>query len=205
MTTNKNDRQNEILKFFKNVDSSDLSVKKYFTTYKTPISLSQYYKLKKRFDQQGIAGLEDNRTTGNAQKLNPQQLELVNAVLTYNRHLTSKSLQCELQNKWDIELDISRIDQLRRESNLTRIKPKVETAQAVKFAGIEILEAQVHHIGILDDFHQTIKKRLQQIKQSELYQNQNSQNSSHIRHRNGQFSSRYNKLKKVTDNEVCIY
>ena len=199
MTTNKNDRQNEILKFFKNVDSSDLSVKKYFTTHKTPISLSQYYKLKKRFDQQGIAGIEDNRTTGNAQKLNPQQLELVNAVLTYNRHLTSKSLQCELQNKWGIELDISRIDQLRRASNLTRIKPKVETAQAVKFAGIEIFSALVHHIGILEHWNQTIKKRLQQIKLTSLYQNQNSQNSSHIRHRNGQFSSRYNKLKKVRE------
>jgi transposase len=105
LTANKNDRQKEILKLFKNVDSSDLSAKKYFTTYETPISLSQYYRLRKRFEQQGFAGLEDNRAIGNAQKLSPQQLELVRAVLTYNQHLTSKSLQCELQNKWGIELD----------------------------------------------------------------------------------------------------
>lgn len=58
-------------------------------------------------------------------------------------------LQYELQNKWGIELDISRIDQLRRELNLTRIKPKIETVQAVKFAGIEIFSALVHHIGIV--------------------------------------------------------
>jgi len=199
LTTNKNDRQNEILKLFKNVDSSDLSAKKYFTTYETPVSLSQYYRLRKQFEQQGFAGLEDNRTTGNARKLSPQQAELVSAVLTYNRHSTSKSLQYELQNKWGIELDISRLDQLRRELNLTRIKPKIETVQAVKFAGIEIFSALVHHIGILEHWNQTIKKRLQQIKQSELYQNQNSQNRPHVRHRKGQFSSRYNKLKKVRE------
>jgi hypothetical protein len=57
----------------------------------------------------------------------------------------------------------------------------------------------VHHIGILEQWNQTIKKRLQQIKQSELDQNQNRQNSSNDRHRNGQFSSRYNKLKKVRE------
>ena len=199
MTTDKNNRQKEILQLFKNVDSSDLSAKKYFTTHETPINLSQYYRLRKRFEQQGIAGIEDNRTIGNARKLNLQQVELVSAVLTYNRHSTSKSLTEELQNKWGIELDISRIDQLRRELNLTRIKLKTDTIQPVEFAGIEIFSALVHHIGILEHWNQTIKKRLTLIKQSELYQNQNSQNRSHVRHRNGQFSSRYNKLKKVRE------
>lgn len=139
--TNKNNRQKEVLKLFKNVDNSGLSAGKYFTNHSTPISLAQYYKLKKRFEQQGIAGLEDNRTLGNARKLNPQQVELVRSVLTYNRHSTSKSLQCELQNKWGIELDISRIDQLRQKFNLTRIKLKAETVQTVEFAGIELFSA----------------------------------------------------------------
>lgn len=57
----------------------------------------------------------------------------------------------------------------------------------------------MHYIGILDDFYQTIQKRLQLVKQSKLYQNKNSQtgDNEHARHQNGQFSSRYNKLKKV--------
>lgn len=98
MTTDQSNRQEEILKLFKNIDSSDLSVEKYFRNHETPISLSQYYRLKKRFDQQGIAGIEDNRITGNAKKLSPQQVELVRVVLFYNRHSTSKSLKEELQN-----------------------------------------------------------------------------------------------------------
>ena len=77
MTTNENNRQKEILKLFKNVERANLSAEKYFITHETPVSLSQYYRLKKRFDLLGIAGLEDKRTAGNARKLSSQQIELV--------------------------------------------------------------------------------------------------------------------------------
>lgn len=199
MTTNKSNRQKEILQLFKNVENSNLSAEKYFLSHKTPVSLSQYYRLKKRFDQQGITGLQDNRIAGNARKQSPQQTELIRAVLSYNQHLTPKSLQKELNDKWEIELNTNQINQLRRKFNLPRIKLKTDTIQSVEFAGIEIFSALVHHMGILEQWNKTIKKRLQQIKQSELYQNQNSQNRSHVRYRNGQFSSRYNKLKKVRE------
>ena len=196
MTTDKSNRQKEILQLFKNVDSSDLSVKKYFTTYETPISLSQYYRLKKRFDQQGIIGLEDNRTAVHSRKQSPQQTQLIRAVISYNQHETNKSLQKELQDKWEIELNTGQINQLRRKFNLPRIKLKTGTIQSAEFAGIEIFSALVHHIGILEHWNQTIKKRLTLIEQSEIYQNRNSQIGGHARHRNGRFSSRYNKLKK---------
>ena len=197
MTTNKSNRQKEILQLFENVDSSNLSTEKYFITHETPVSISQYYRLKKQFDQQGIIGLEDNRTAGNARKQSLQQTKLIREGFSYNQHLTPKSLQKELIDKWEIELNTRQINQLRRKFNRPRIKLKTDTIQSVDFAGIEIFSALVYHIGILEQWNQTIKKRLQQIKQSELYQNQNSQNGSHVRRRNGQFSSRYNKLKKV--------
>ena len=112
MIIDKSNRQKEILQLFKNIDISDLSVKKYFTTYETPISLSQYYRLKKRFGQQGITGIEDNRVAGNARKQSPQQTKLIRAVISYNQHLTPKLLQKELQDKWEIELNTSQINQL---------------------------------------------------------------------------------------------
>jgi hypothetical protein len=108
-------------------------------------------------------------------------------------------LQKELQDKWKIELNTSQINQLRRKFNLPRIKLKTDAIQSAPFAGIEIFSALVHHIGILEHWNQTIKKRLQQIEQSEIYQNQNSQIGGHVRQRNGKFSSRYNKLKKVRE------
>jgi len=127
-------------------------------------------------------------------------ITIVRAVLTYNRHSTSKSLKEELQDKWGIELDSTRIDQFRRKFNLPRIKLKTETIQTVEFAGIEIFSALVHHIGILEHWNQTIQERLQIVTQSELYKDRKSSKTGdhiHARHQDGKFSSRYNKLKKV--------
>ena len=200
MISDKAKREEEILKFFKRVEKSDLTVKDYFATNQTPISLPQYYRLRKRYDQQGVAGLEDQRQSGNARKVNPQQVELLRGILTYNRHLTSELLKHELQSKWGIGLDKSRIDQFRRQFNLTRLKPKTVNQEIAQFAGIEIFSALANHVGILENWTVTIQQRLNQVKQTELYKDRSSRDTGdHIyaRRRDGTFSPRYNRLNKV--------
>jgi len=199
LTSDKAERQKDILELFRRVEMSDLPVKKYFAVERTPISLPQYFRLKKRYDQQGVAGLEDRRQAGNARKLNPQQVELLHGILTYNRHLTSTSLKYELQSKWQIELDQSRIDQFRRQFDLTRIKPKTVKQEIAQFAGIEIFSALAHHVGILEHWNVTIQQRLEQVKQSDFYKDRDSRDTGdHIyARRRGKFSPRYNRLRKV--------
>jgi hypothetical protein len=155
--------------------------------------------LKKRYKQHGVAGLKDRRQEGNARRLDPHQIELVRGVLTYNRHLTSKSLKNELQNKWGIELDQSRIDQFRRQFNLTRIKSETVNQEAVQFAGIEIFSALVHHVGILEKWNMAIQERLDEIKQTEFYKGHKNQDTGdHVfARRRGKFSARYNRLAKI--------
>ena len=200
LTSGKTKRQKEFVKFFERVKNSDFTTKDYFATHQTLISLPQYYRLKKRYGQQGVAGLEDQRQLGNARKINSQQVELIRGALTYNRHLTSKSLKHELENKWGIDLDQSRIDQFRRQFELTRIKPKTVKQETANFAGIEIFSALAHHSGILEHWNLTIQQRLKEIKQTELYKDRNSRETGdHIyaRRRDGTFSTRYNRLNKV--------
>lgn len=199
MITDKTSRQKEILELFSKVGMSELSVKQYFATYQTPVSLPQYFRLKKQYKQFGVDALNDRRQAGNARKLAPQQEELVRGILTYNRHLTSKSLQHELQSKWEIELGQSRIDQLRRKYKLTRIPQKIVRQETVPFAGIEIFSALVHHSGILEQWGETIRQRLEHIKQSELYQaGDHGAGGDHISARlRGKFCARYNRLKPV--------
>jgi len=120
----KEKRQSEILRLFKNVEKSSLSLKEYFENNLTPICLKQYSRLKKRFTQQGIAGLEDQRHTGNARKVKPEEDKLVLGILAYNRNLTSATLEDELRNQWKITVGQRRIEQLRQQFNLTRIKTK---------------------------------------------------------------------------------
>ena len=199
MTSDKAERQKDILELFRRVEMSDLPVKKYFAVEQTPISLPQYFRLKKRYDQQGVPGLEDRRQAGNARKLNPQQVELLRGILTYNRHLTSRSLKYELQSKWQIELDQSRIDQFRRQFDLTRIKSKTVKQETAQFAGIEIFSALAHHVGILEHWNVTIQQRLKQLKQTEFYKDRDNRDTGdHIyARRRGKFSPRYNQLRKV--------
>ena len=200
LISDKAKRQKQIVKFFKRVENSELGVKDYFAKHQTPISIAQYYRLKKRYEQQGMAGLEDQRQSGNARKIAPQQVELLRGILTYNRHLTSESLKHELQSKWGVDLDKSRIDQFRRQFKLTRIKPTTVGQEIAQFAGIEIFSALAYHVGILEHWNVTIQQRLKQVKQTELYKDRSShETGDHIyaRRRDGTFSPRYNRLNKV--------
>ncbi|MGH7457425.1 MAG: hypothetical protein ACRENG_39110, partial [bacterium] len=160
--------------------------------------MRQYFRLKKRLQDQGESSLRDRRHLGNARKLTDDQAQLLRSVLTYNRLLSSSALQVELQRQWEIELDRSRLNQLRRQFNLTRIKPKSTRQEWVEFAGIEIFTALAHHVGILPHWNKVIQRRLHHMKQTELYSD-GLGTGDHIeaRHRNGTFSPRYNRLAHV--------
>lgn len=193
-------RSIEILQLFKRVEKARLSVKEYFATRLTPISLSQYYRLKKRFEEQGEAGLGDQRLEGNARKLTDEQVQLVRGILAYNRHLPSAAVQRELRRQWKIDLDRSRIDQYRRQWGLTRAPspPPPIQPEMVPFAGIEIFSALVHHVGILDAWNPLIQERLQQVKPTQRVDEETGRGDpSYARRRNGTFSARYNRIARI--------
>lgn len=199
MVSTQDDRLSSILELFTKVEKSGLSAKKYFKTHETPMSIVQFFRLKKRYQQQGAAGLVDQRHAGNARKLSPEQMELVRSVFAYNRHLSSKALQDELRSKWKTDIGPRRIDQLRQQFNLPRVTPKTDKKQeTVQFAGIEIFSAIAHYTGILDHWNTTIQDRLQQIKQTQSYEeNSGSGDHTYARRRAGTFSPRYNRIARV--------
>ena len=193
----KEKRQSKILKLFKDVEESGLSIKEYFESHLTPIGLKQYSRLKKRYTEQGIAGFEDQRQFGNARKIKPQEVKLVHGTLAYNRNLTSQSLQEELQNQWKITVSQRRIDQLRQQFNLTRIKSKTIKQETLQFAGIEIFSALAQHVGILDHWNKTIQQRLQEVTKTQSQKTNRGADHIRARHRDGTFSPRYNRLASV--------
>lgn len=193
----KEKRQSEILKLFKIVEESGLSIKKYFESHDTPICIKQYSRLKKRYAQQGVAGLVDQRHAGNARKIKLEEIKLVHGTLAYNRNLTSQALQAELQNQWGVSVGQRRIEQIRQEFNLTRIKSKTIKQETLQFAGIEIFSALAHHVGILAHWNTTIQQRLQEV--TKMQSQKANRGADHIRarHRDGTFSPRYNRLASV--------
>jgi transposase len=193
----KEKRQSKILKLFKDVEESGLSIKEYFESHLTPIGLKQYSRLKKRYAEEGIAGLQDQRHFGNARKINPEEVKLVHGTLAYNRDLTSQSLQKELQNQWEITIGQRRIDQLRQQFNLNRSKSKTIKQETLQFAGIEIFSALAHHVGILDHWNRTIQLRLQEVTKTQSQKANTGADHIRARHRDGTFSPRYNRLARV--------
>ena len=193
-------RSSEILHLFQQVEQSGLSAKKYFSTHPTPMSVVQYYRLKKRYEQQGVAGLEDQRHHGNARKLTPEQVELARGVFAYNRPLSSHALQHELHRQWRIDLGLRRIEQLRQEFDLPRRTQKSVPEETVPFAGVEIFSALAHHVGILEPWHDVLQQRLQQVSpvasDPEAIR-RGTGDPLYARRRNGTFSPRYNRLAQV--------
>ncbi len=195
----KDKRLSSIPKFFKKVEKSGLSAKKYFATHETPMSVVQYFRLKKRFQEHGDAGLIDQRHAGNARKVTSEQVKLMRGVFAYNRHLSSQALQDELRSQWKIELGPRRIEQLRQQFNLTRVAPEPEQKkETVQSAGIEIFSALAHYVGILKHWRTTIQQRLQQVKQTRRYdEDSDGDDYNYARHRDGTFSPRYNRIARV--------
>ena len=195
-------RRENLVELFKKVDESPLTASEYFKENDTFISLPQYYRLRKRFDSEGADALKDRRILGNARKINP---EIIRSVLTYKREMTSQEIQAELFERWGIQLHKSRIDQYRRQFGLPRIKPDTskesegEEFDFAQFAGVEIFSAIACHLGILDHYHAIIKKRVEEIKQTDEYRsNRGKGDHIHMR-RQGKFSPRYNRLKQIRE------
>ncbi len=197
LNSSKEKRQSEILKLFKNVEKSSLSLREYFENNHTPVCLKQYSRLKKRYNKQGMAGLEDQRYTGNARKINAEEEKLVCGTLAYNRKLTTSSLKDELQNQWGITVGQRRLDQLRQQTNLTRIKSKTIKQETLQFAGIEIFSALALHVGILDHWNTTIQDRLQEVIKNQSPKTKRDGDNIGSRHRDGTFSPDYNRLASV--------
>ena len=198
MVSTQEKRLNEVLELFKKLKESPLSAKEYFAKHKTSISIRQYFRLKSRYQQEGEAGLLDQRHSGNARKLTGEEVQLLRGIFAYNRHLASSELKNELQNQWGIELSRSRIDQFRRKFDLTRIRSIHTTEETAQFAGIEIFSALAHHVGIMDCWNTTIQHRLQQVKETDSYGDGHG-TGDHIyaRRRDGTFSPRYNRIARV--------
>ena len=104
MVTTNNKRLHQILQLFKSVEESGITTKEYFKKHKPTISISQYFRLKKRYQEGGEADLVDQRHRGNARKISEEQVNLIRSVLTYNRHLPSSVLEDDLKGKWGVEL-----------------------------------------------------------------------------------------------------
>ncbi len=102
-----------------------------------------------------------------------------------------------MQNQWGITVGQRRIEQIRQEFNLTRIKSQTIQQETLPFAGIEIFSALAQYVGLLEHWNITIQQRLQQVQETPSPKANKGGDHIRARHRDGTFSARYNRLASV--------
>ncbi len=99
--------------------------------------------------------------------------------------------------RFDYSSGQRRIEQIRQEFNLTRIKSQTIQQETLPFAGIEIFSALAQYVGLLEHWNITIQQRLQQVQETPSPKANKGGDHIRARHRDGTFSARYNRLASV--------
>jgi hypothetical protein len=108
-----------ILQVMEEVESSSLSVNRYFKQKEAPFGRVQYYNYKKALRERGEEGLHDQRSKGNNLKFTREMKSFVKGLLEYNRSMNSSKVQSAIENEFGIVLSNTTIKNFRRENDLS--------------------------------------------------------------------------------------
>lgn len=189
------EREKLIIGIINDVKASNLSVPKYFSTHDIPFTIRQYYTYLKRYNEEGVKGLYDHREYGNAKKITSEIEYYLIGLLENNRELSVLDVISRLQEKFNINLKKTAINDFRKKHGLERIDNPV---QEFPFAGFEILSALAYHTKIFDVWSNTIRERIENAKESDIFKENQKIGADHPFERNkGKFTSDYDRLEDV--------
>jgi len=192
----------KILAAIQNIKDSKLPITTYFEQNSVPFSREQYYRYCRTLQKSGEDGLHDKRKDGNYTKLTDRIKDYIVSTVKENRSTSSSQLQSNILNQFDVKISESSLNTFRASVYLTRIAtPKEEKYIHKKSGGGEILTCLAFFTGIIEIYTRTILERLNEIRQSPLFeQNKNiGEDYPNIRSL-GKFTTEYNQLKSVREN-----
>jgi hypothetical protein len=195
------DRIIDILKTIKKIQESKQPIKKYFETNFVIFSRAQYYNYCRILKKYGEEGLIDHRKDGNNTKLTQRIKDYILSTVSENRSIVSSQLKNKILDHFDVNISEESLNNFRSSVSLTRIPVSKETTQYQKSGGGEILTSLAFDAHIIDIFTNTIIERMNEVRQSQLFE-QNKTNEefhSHLRF-HGKFTKDYNQQQDVRDN-----
>lgn len=182
------------------INRTRLSVEKYFSRYKVPFSVAQYYRYKKKLEQGGPDAIKDKRSKGNNRKLITEAEGFLKGYLISRPEVGLSGLQDLLKERFKILMSKSGVSRcLNRLGCVCQIKSideKVERSYTVS-GGFELIIALAFHLGWPQAVAKVISNRVQQIKQSNLWLEGGKIKDRTGRNKQGQFTAKYNKRKDV--------
>lgn len=177
-----------------------MSVGKYFSRHNAPFSIAQYYRYKQKLEDGGPDAIKDNRSKGNNRKLVTEAEGFLKGYLRSRPEVGLAELQDLLKERFKIRMSKSGVSKcLNRLGCVCQMKPveeKVERSYTVS-GGFELIIALAFHLEWPKAVAEVISNRIQQIKQSNLWLEEEKGKDQSGRNKHGQFTAKYNKRKDV--------
>src|SRR3989304_5616978 len=195
------DRIIDILETIKKIQESKQPIKKYFETNFVLFSRAQYYNYCRILRKYGEEGLKDHRKDGNNTKLTQRIKDYILSTVSENRSIVSSQLKNKILDQFDVNISEESLNNFRSSVSLTRIPVSKEITQYQKSGGGEIFTSLAFDAHIIDIFTNTIIERMNEVRQSQLFE-QNKTNEechSHLRF-HGKFTKDYNQQQDLREN-----
>lgn len=194
--------QTDIQQWIRKISESKLSVPEYFSNKKVPFSQAQYYRYKKRIDQEGTESLEDQRRKGNNRRITAEVEGYLKGYVSGKPESSLAEIKGVVKERFHIELSEAGISRcLKRLGCSRKNKPRQEKVERTYTVcgGFELISALACHMGWPQFVSAIIKKRTQQIKRSKLWEKNNPEAKKLGRNKQGQFTSKYNQRLEVRE------
>ena len=194
-------REEVILNEIQKIQESKQTVRDYFENNYVPFSREQYYRYCRIIKKQGEDGLKDKRIDGNRTKLTERIRDYIIYTVSENRSMASSQLQKNILSKFNVNISESSLNTFRASVSLTTIPEIKETIQHQKSGGGEILTSLAFSTKIIDIFTNTIMERMNEVRQSPLFEQNISNEEDHSDLRfHGKFTKDYNQQQDVREN-----
>ncbi len=194
--------QTDIQQWIRKISESKLSVPEYFSRRQVPFSQAQYYRYKKRIDQEGTESLEDQRRKGNNRRITAEVEGYLKGYVSGKPESSLAEIKGVVKERFHIELSEAGISRcLKRLGCSRKNKPRLEKVERTYTVcgGFELISALACHLGWPQFVSAIIKKRIQQIKRSKLWEKNNPEAKKFGRNKQGQFTSKYNRRREVRE------
>ena len=194
-----------IINWINRVETSNMSISKFFETETVPFSRVQYYNYRRQLRESGLARLKDQRLTGGNRKISLEQEAFLRGCINQNPDVSLEQLQQALREEFSCILSVSAVSRalLRIDPNIKRNigrPPKrinVVRMDSNALGGFELIIAMAYHLGWPERTAEVICRAVGALKESDEFEVSRRKESNKGKNKAGQFTRRYNKRRDV--------
>lgn len=159
------------LKWVRRIDSSCLSIRRFFRKFKVPFSRIQYFRYKKKMAQQGVSALGDGRAAGNHRKLSLEAEGFLAGYLGSHSEVSLGELCRRVLARFGTTVTIPAMSRCLKRLALTKTRKSASTIRRehTSFGGFELLVALACQLRWPQTTAQIIRRQITRLRKSQLY------------------------------------